>query len=187
MSHLRAKLVKHEKCITVAEQCISTAEDYIQTATTKCLYMEKVLAVIQAKNEDLDARSRCNNLRIIGLPESTNTGRLEDYMESMLKELLGSEQLSTVMIMRRAHRSLAARRLHGNALSQIMAKPLNYSDWGTILCLAMEKQTTQYQSYTVAVAVYPDFTAAVQFIQVKIKLQEANVSFAMLCLAGHHI
>lgn len=42
--------------------------------------MDKILKIIAAKNEDLEARSRRINIRIIGIPESTYTGRMEDYI-----------------------------------------------------------------------------------------------------------
>lgn len=66
--------------------------------------MEKVLDIIRAKNEDLEARPRWNNLRILGLPESTAMQKMETYIADLLMELFG-DSLSKVMVVERAHHS----------------------------------------------------------------------------------
>lgn len=73
---LRKELGEHSQRLTEAEQCISSIEDdqYNMNAA-----MEKfTLAQQHLHNriEDLENRSRRNNLRIIGLPESHKHGSL---------------------------------------------------------------------------------------------------------------
>ncbi|KAJ1205938.1 hypothetical protein NDU88_001357 [Pleurodeles waltl] len=47
----------------------------------KLLQMERVLEVIHNKNERLEVRSQKCNLCILGVPESTEMGLIEDYQE----------------------------------------------------------------------------------------------------------
>lgn len=112
--------------------------------------MEKVLALIQAKNEDLEARSRRNNLRITGLPESTNMGKCKTYIENLIKEIIGHENLSSLFIIEWAHRSLAAKPIPGATPRPIIARVLNYRDRDNILRMAREKGTINFQGNSIS-------------------------------------
>lgn len=71
--------------------------------------MKKLLASIKEKAEDLEACSRRNNVRILGLAESTATGNMELFVERLLVQLVGWETFSDVFIVERAHWSLGPR------------------------------------------------------------------------------
>lgn len=183
MDHMSAKLEKQNTRIGVVEQRVSNTEDDLSAVTSKALNMEKVLALIQAKNEDLGARSRRNNLRITVLPESTNTGKMETYVKTLIKDIFGTENLSPILIVERAHRSHAAHPVPGAAPSPIIARLLNYRDRDAILRMARDNGTIPFQGNTLAF--YPDFTVAVQaarreFGMVKKQLQSKGIPYAML-------
>lgn len=145
MDHMSSKLDKQAQRLGEAETRIADTEEGLQAVADKAASMEKVLAVIQARNEDLEARSRRNNVRITGLPESTNTGRLETYVEDLLRDIFGAENFSSVLIVERAHRSLAARPAPGMTPRPIVARLLNYRDRDTTLRLAREKGVITHQ------------------------------------------
>ena len=46
--------------------------------------MDKVLSLNKAKNEDLEVRPRQTNVRILGVAETTDTGKMETFFEDML-------------------------------------------------------------------------------------------------------
>ena len=69
---------------------------------------------IKMKNEDLEARSRRNNIRILGLPEMTAMGKPKVYIEIMLCDIFGLEMLSPFLVVKRAHRRLAPRPIMGH-------------------------------------------------------------------------
>ena len=123
-----------------AEQRIFTVEDQTAAHTSTLREMEKVLKVISAKNEDLEAGSRRNNIRIMGIPETTDTGRLEDYVETLLMDLFGSEAFSGMLMVERAHQTLAPRPPVGASPCPILARLLNYRDRDTVLRLARERK-----------------------------------------------
>lgn len=183
MDHMSSKLDKQAQSLGEAETRIADTEEGLQTAADKTSSMEKILAVIQAHNEDLEARSRRNNVRITGLPDSTNTARLETYVEDLLRDIFGAENFSPVLIVERAHRSLAARPAPGMTPRPIIARLLNYRDRDTVLRLAREKGAITHQGNQLAF--YPDFTMAVQearraYQSTKKLLLAAKVPYAML-------
>lgn len=69
MDNMASKLDKHAARLTEAEQRISNSEDKVEVITKSCAQIEKLFAVINTKNEDLEARSWRNNLRILGSPQ----------------------------------------------------------------------------------------------------------------------
>ncbi|KAM9817535.1 LOW QUALITY PROTEIN: uncharacterized protein ACB057_002829 [Neosynchiropus ocellatus] len=58
---------------------------------------------LEKKCEELEAHLRCNNMRVIGLPEGSEDGRPTEFMAKMLKEL---HQPDVEPILDRARRSL---------------------------------------------------------------------------------
>ncbi|KAJ1159290.1 hypothetical protein NDU88_011957 [Pleurodeles waltl] len=71
--------------------------------------INKELMALQVKVDDLDARSHRNNLRIVGVAESTDINSMESYEECLLFQLLGRDTFSCLSVVERAHHSLAAR------------------------------------------------------------------------------
>ena len=76
------KLIKYDN--RLVEGRISSAEDSLTTKGETLHKMDKVLHVIAAKNEDLEARSRRSNIRILYIPETANKGRMEEVAPSGL-------------------------------------------------------------------------------------------------------
>ncbi|KAJ1125509.1 hypothetical protein NDU88_003938 [Pleurodeles waltl] len=74
----------------------------------------------------LDVRSRCNNLSIVGVAESTNVGNIESFVEGLLIELLGCNTFSDLFVVERAHRSLTQRPVLGARPSPIIARLLSH-------------------------------------------------------------
>ncbi|KAJ1211384.1 hypothetical protein NDU88_006744 [Pleurodeles waltl] len=69
------------------ESRTSDLKDQHNDEREKLLQMERKLDIIHNKNEDLEVRSHRNNIRIIGLPESTDMGCMEDFVEGILKSI----------------------------------------------------------------------------------------------------
>ncbi|KAJ1211410.1 hypothetical protein NDU88_006770 [Pleurodeles waltl] len=83
MDRLKEKVDNHGNRIDQLEYHTSALDDEQHTASGKLLQIEKVLKLIHNKNEDLEARSRRNNICIVGIPESASMDRIEDYVEAM--------------------------------------------------------------------------------------------------------
>lgn len=182
LDQVSRKVDRHDARLTALETRVSDHEDHQTEQNEKLQKITKDLDIIRARNEDLEARSRRNNVRITGIPESTNTGSMERYVENMLSELFAPD-LSTMFLVERAHRTLGPRPPPGTNPRAILARILNYRDRDTILRLARERGSLTYQN--LSIAIYPDFTQAVQnarreFTPAKKLLQKCGTKYAML-------
>ncbi|KAJ1136281.1 hypothetical protein NDU88_002698 [Pleurodeles waltl] len=77
MGRMNERLDKHAECIDAMEHRISDLEDDHTATSTSQSQMDKTLAAFHAKVEDLEARSHRNNLRIVGIAESTAIDNME--------------------------------------------------------------------------------------------------------------
>ncbi|KAJ1169776.1 hypothetical protein NDU88_001667 [Pleurodeles waltl] len=83
-------LKKQDKRISAEKSHISNLEnDNAMLEPRKLLDLTKVLKAIQAKNKDLEYKSRFNKLHLMGIFEPTNAGNMAEFIESLLKALSG--------------------------------------------------------------------------------------------------
>ncbi|KAK7903956.1 hypothetical protein WMY93_016563 [Mugilogobius chulae] len=73
--------------------------------------VETTLAAIRSENNllrqkvvDLEARSRRQNIKIVGLPEKIENGCMEDFLSRFLPQLLGPDHFDKPVMVDRAHR-----------------------------------------------------------------------------------
>ena len=91
MDRMTKRLDKHTEHLDMVERRVTEAEEEQVTTAESQRQTKKVLATLRAKTEDLEARSRRNNLRIVGLPETTNISNMERYVKTLLVDLLGRD------------------------------------------------------------------------------------------------
>lgn len=109
LDSMGVRLDKHEGRLTTAESRISDLEDGVAQMTKKHEKLERILKTVAMKNMDLEARGRRYNLRITGVAETTNTGRLDLFVEKLLTDLFGREAFTDTFVVERAHRVLGPR------------------------------------------------------------------------------
>ncbi|KAJ1200120.1 hypothetical protein NDU88_003947 [Pleurodeles waltl] len=144
------------------------------------LQMEHMLEISCIKNEDLEAHSCRHSIRVLGVPESTAIGRMDDYLETMLTTLF-PDMLSQVLVAVRAYRSLGLRMLPG-ALP-IIGHLLNYRDRDKVLHLARDRKPLIYSNNTLNI--FPDYTLGVQaarraFMSVKRTLNQRDAKYSLI-------
>ncbi|KAJ1214260.1 hypothetical protein NDU88_001885 [Pleurodeles waltl] len=66
LDQVKQRVDKHEHRLDVLENHMSNTDDSQAESEEHLLKMDNILYLIQMKNEDLEARSRRNNLRIVG-------------------------------------------------------------------------------------------------------------------------
>ncbi|XP_053567115.1 meprin A subunit alpha [Bombina bombina] len=99
--------------------------------------LEKNMKLAQTKLQDLEDRSRCNNLKMIGLPEKQEFADLLYFAAIILPKALGAQQQFLPIKIERAHR-MGSQRVNSAGLSQnrpITIKFLNYQDKMNLLRL----------------------------------------------------
>lgn len=63
-------------------------------------------ATLKLKMEDLECRSRRNNIKIIGIPEQEEGNKPTDFIQALIPKLLGEDNFKSSVIIDRAHRTL---------------------------------------------------------------------------------
>lgn len=182
MDRISQKVECHDSKITALETRTSDIEDGYTDLTKQLKDMGDVIQQVQLKNADLEARSRRNNVRITGIPESTDIPNMEKYVEALARELFSTE-LSAMFLIERAHRTLAPRPQPGLPPRPIIARVLNYRDRDAILRGAREKGTLHYQGNKISI--YPDYTTQVQnarreFQPAKKLFQQIGTRYALI-------
>ena len=138
MDRFQERADKQEGRLTEVESRVSTIEDSHRVLDTRLPEIQKELHLLKAKNEDLEGRSRRNNIRIIGLSESISPRNMEEFIEKLLIDLFGRDCFSSMMVIERAHRSLATKLRPGQPPRPIIARFLNYRDRDRTLLLNRE-------------------------------------------------
>lgn len=110
----------------------------------------------QAKLDDLEARSRRQNIRIIGIKEKAEDGRQTEFVTMLLPKLLGEEHFDRPVEVDRAHRSLAPAK---DGKPRAIIARLHYAQVKElVLKLSREKGPLQYHRRPVFI--YPNLTSA---------------------------
>lgn len=102
-----AKSEALDKRVVALESAADSHSDQIASLERDMANVQRELATQKARQEDLEARSRRNNLRITGIKERREDGkRPSEFISQCLKESLG---LDKSPLLDRAHRSLRVR------------------------------------------------------------------------------
>ncbi|XP_075204527.1 uncharacterized protein LOC142310762 [Anomaloglossus baeobatrachus] len=156
------RLIETEQRISESEEAILTMQEQIATLMKSNDYLRD-------KAEDLENRSRRNNLRIVGLPESVSMGQLDNICELELPQALGIKAKFRV---ERAHRVGPLRQKEANKAEgqnsnkfsprarQVIVKYLDYKHKEEILkAFRDRKRPLQYQGNRLLI--FGDYSADV--------------------------
>ena len=99
--------------MVAVEERVSGVEDTTTIMAKRLERLETCLKTVAIKNEDLEARGRCNNILILGVVETTDTGRKDIFVERLLSELFDRQFFTSPFVIERAHRSLGPRPVPG--------------------------------------------------------------------------
>lgn len=165
--------------IAHAEQRISDAEDNINELLTKVSALENSVKTLTDKVDDLECRSRRNNVRLVGLPEKAEGQDAAAFLVRWLPGALGLEPQEALVI-ERAHRigTLPSNSNTGRPRTLIV-KFLNFRDKERVLKAARIKRGIHYDN--VQVRFHPDLSAGVHKMQrsydeVRKKLRDKGIS-----------
>lgn len=150
-----SEIAKLRSTLTGAEQSLSTCSDDVTTLQRDVKRLTEVADALQNKCEDLEGRSRRNNVRIVGIPESPGSCSTQ-AISTLLKHAFDLEKAPLID---RSHRTLQPAPRDGEPARAVIARLHYYKDCNDILRLARTRQKIQVDDMTISV--YPDFTARV--------------------------
>uniref|UniRef100_A0AAY4BBS2 Uncharacterized protein n=1 Tax=Denticeps clupeoides TaxID=299321 RepID=A0AAY4BBS2_9TELE len=136
------------------EESLSTCTDDITHLQKEVSRLTTLTEMLQNKCDDAEARSRRNNVRIIGVPEAQMCSTT--FVSSLLKQAF---ELKEAPLLDRVHRSFLPGPRQGNPPRVIVAHFHYYQDCENILRLAKEKHRINIKD--MSISVFPDFTAKV--------------------------
>ncbi|KAI4898502.1 hypothetical protein NFI96_008802 [Prochilodus magdalenae] len=153
---MRSELAGIKTTVSEVEHSLSTCTDDMVALQAKVELLTKEITRLDTKCEDLEARSRRHNLRIVGIPEDDSYSLTTTSVSSLLKEAFSLDKCPLVD---RAHRSLAPKPRSGEPPRPIIARLHYYGDCADILKIARRQQRVSASNMTFSV--FPDFTAKV--------------------------
>ncbi|KAK7929596.1 hypothetical protein WMY93_005991 [Mugilogobius chulae] len=117
LTGLETKLDQYKLLVDDHDQRISSLELASDDLSQRVSELENVCSSLREDNAklkaklavDLENRSRRQNIRILGLAESTERGRPTDFFSQFLQEIFGKDTLPSPPEIDRAHRTLAGR------------------------------------------------------------------------------
>ncbi|KAF0036629.1 hypothetical protein F2P81_011941 [Scophthalmus maximus] len=166
------------------ETALSTHSDNItsldQDVVELCSITEENGA-LQAAVEDLVSRSKCQNLRVIGLPEDIEGNNPRQFMADLFKEVAAEALWNSTPELDRAHRRLRSKPRQGSR--PVIVRFHRYIDKERVLLWAKEHRNMTYRGHNIKF--YEDFSAAVAkrraaFNQVKSLLFKKGIRFGMI-------
>lgn len=106
---IQSKVEDQDKRVLSLESNASAVSDSLTALETSCSALADANVKLQVKILDLEGRSRWNNIRISGLPESVEGSRSTEFFAGLLVEVLGDKILTSPPELDRAHRALTAK------------------------------------------------------------------------------
>lgn len=100
---LQATVTSHSSIIKDLELSATTCSDNLSSLSNTVDTLKTEIKVLQAKCEDLEGRSRRNNIRLVGVPEGLEGPRPREYISKCLQDMLN---LDEPPLLDCAHRSL---------------------------------------------------------------------------------
>lgn len=136
---VQATISDHGQRLTSLEANVNQVSDKLEEIEAKFTALEDSCNKLKAKIIDLEYRSRRNNIRIPGMPESAEGAQPTAFFSKLLLEVLGDGVLSSAPELDRAHRALTAKHSGGKP-RLVIAQVHNYRVKEKIVQEAREKE-----------------------------------------------
>ncbi|KAJ8392643.1 hypothetical protein AAFF_G00073170 [Aldrovandia affinis] len=186
LSANRVIIDRHEQTIQEVETKWSNhMETRLTTLESTCSALTKENEALRLKTDDLENRSRRNNIRITGLPEKVEGSQLNSFIEVFLKETFGAtaEAFPTPPVVDRAHRIATPRKRQDDPPRPFIAWMHHFQTKERILTSsAREAGSLSFRG--TEVHIYPDYSAEVSkkraaYFTVKSQLRNARFTYRM--------
>lgn len=138
------------------ELSATTCSDDLTSLQCAVSVLTEEVRQLQAKCEDLEGRSRRNNIRLIGIPEGLETSNPREFISHLLQDLL---KLNEAPLLDRVHRSLGPKPREGAPPRPLLIRVHYFHVKEQLLRLAGANSPLLYQGRRISI--FPDFTPAV--------------------------
>lgn len=179
---MQATLTEHEARISTTEAASSDLDVRLTQLKQHCLQLEENYKLLQHKIIDLEACSRRQNIKVVGLPERSEGINPVDFFANFLRDLLGPAHFPTPIEVDRAHR--LGQPPDAGARPRVMIVRIHsFRVKEKILRLARENTPLTYDGRRIHI--YPDFPAEIMkrrqpFEEVRKKFNNAGMRTGFL-------
>ncbi|KAI4905592.1 hypothetical protein NFI96_000350, partial [Prochilodus magdalenae] len=142
LSSLITRISEVEKRVEFLE---GTERELRENAIANPPATKSELDTLREKIEDMENRSRRNNVRIVGIPEGHEAGNMIQFLDEVIPKVLNIESAGTRPEIERAHRALAPRLAPGGRPRAILVRFLRSGDRDYILRTARERKELQWE------------------------------------------
>lgn len=158
LENLAGLIQEHSTRVEETENRISAAEDEVSTLKTNMISLQRSVKVMEERIDDLENRSRRDNIRIVGLGEGIEGRQPLQFFESWLRKVLGFQAKGGRVKIDRAHRAGGIQT--DNRPRPVVIKLHNFSDEQKILQAAREKGQLRHDDR--AFSIKPDYSPKVK-------------------------
>lgn len=178
---MESKLTAITTRLSDVESRLDFLEDINKTLTADPPATRAELESLRERVDDLDSRSRRNNLVFVGFPESCEDSGALSFLAGVIPDIIELDFPKGLEI-DRAHRALAPRRADGQPPRAIVARFLRYQDRDRIMQAARNKGKLMWRGHRIMI--FPDYSKAVndkrkRFKQCKQMLHERRIGFSL--------
>lgn len=196
LKHINDRFDKLEQTLQVVQSCqaemlekVESIEEQMSEQDSRISSLEKAFSSLKDDNnalklkvDDLEGRSRRNNIKIIGIPEQEEGGNPTEFVEALIPKLLGEDNFRSPVVVDRAHRTLQPRPPAGAKPRAIIARIHFYREKELILRLRRSKEL-EFKGNKVLI--FPDYTPEVmrqrrEFNDVLASLRELKAEHSLL-------
>lgn len=179
---LRTTVESFTSRIQAVETSLQDVDDRVQTLESVCTRLSKENKSLMTKLDDLEGRSRRQNLRVIGIPEGLEGAQITKFMEDFFRETVGITASENSPLLDRAHRIPAPKPPASSRPRPMIVRVHHFQIKQRILQLARDKSLLFRGN---KVYIFPDFTQEVvkrrmAFADVKKLLRNAAVKYGLL-------
>lgn len=153
---LQQKVYANADTIRELERSASDHSDRITEMQSVISTLQKQVVQLDAKCEDLEGRSRRNNIRLVGLPEGVEGSHPADFVSQLLQSLL---HLQEKPLLDRAHRTLRERPRKGEPPRPLVIRVHYFQARDEILRRAAQLSPLMHDGNKISV--FADYTTAV--------------------------
>ncbi|KAJ1083926.1 hypothetical protein NDU88_004081 [Pleurodeles waltl] len=173
LSHLRADHQELSDRVKTIEEELTSLGTQQRSHETQIAHLSDKVQKLEYRAEDAKGCSRCNNVRIIGLPKGAEGADMVTFLEPC----------NSLFTLERVHRVPPKHPAPGRPPRPVVAKLLHYRDRDILL-----QKTREAGPFTVQISrvnMFPEYTAAVQvkrasYLSVKKALQDEDVRYGLL-------
>ena len=187
---LQQKLSSHDQTIAELERASTDHSDQLTTLETS-VSTQKQVKLLTDKCEDLEGRTKRNNIRLVGVPVVAEGVQPTEFFSRLLKDILGLEGKPLLDL---AHRTLRPKPKEGEQPWPLVIR-VHFFMWGMTFCVALERPpkrspffTEERSCFSSPTTLHRSLKKCAAFMEVKRQLRSCpGVKFGLRFPAVHMI